>query len=248
MAGLKSASTAQLQSALAVARGRGESEQYNAVKAEQTRREDANTAATQKATDALKAAADQLASNRKAITDGLAFGAYVDGLKGYSDAALVAARNNALASGDSQKFNGVLAEQKSRADEAAQAVSDYADAQIAASQSRYQDTQGATDSAYRQTYGAGDVGLIRSLADTSGLSVQAIRADVQGALNDAKQYAPQAAAIIERVWAEALAHRQTVGEAERAEIARTTQAEQDAYASTRKFNVDTLANRNDADC
>lgn len=232
--GLRSATSAQLASALQTAKSAGEVERYNLIKTEQQRREDASTAASDRATSAAKAAAEQLTANRKAITDGLAFGVYVEGLTDYTDAQLAAARANALSAGDAQKFNAVLAEQKSRADAAAQSVSDFAAAQIAAANARFADTQGATDSAYRQTFGADDAGLIKALAATTGLSVDRIRRDVQGALNDAKTYAPQAAAVIERVWADALVQRQ-----------KAAQAEQDSYAATVQFALDTIGKVSD---
>ena len=209
-AGLRSNTSAQLAAALSTARTRGEVDKYNAIKSEQARREQEATDATKRATDAAKAAADQLASNRKAITDGIAFNAYVTGLQAYSDTLLDAARSNALAAGDSAKYNAVLSEQQRRAEDAARAVSDLVDAQIKAANGRYVDTQGATDAAYRQTYGAGDVGLIRSLAAATGLSVGRIRQDVTAALDDAKRFAPETARIIERVYADALDHRKKV--------------------------------------
>lgn len=207
---LQNATTAQLKAAQATARAAGEADKYNAIKAELERREQAATAATEKATQAAKAQAEQLAANRKAITDGLKFEAYVAGLSALTDAQLAAQASAARSAGDQQRFNAVLSEQRSRADEAAKAVSDLADAQIAAANSAAQrDPQGFTDAAYRQSFGAGDVGLIRSLAAVTGLSVTAIRADVQGALDDAKRFAPAAAATIERVWAAALEARRT---------------------------------------
>ncbi|GGO24704.1 phage tail tape measure protein [Deinococcus humi] len=212
--GLRSATSAQLDSALATAKAGGEVDKYNAIRAEQTRRDKEVEDSTRKATEAAKAAADQLASNRKAITDGLRWGEYVEGLKGYSDDLLEAARKNALAAGDGEKFNVVLGEQKRRADEAAQALSALVDEQIREANSRYTDTKGAAESAERKgfvgQFGAGDVGLIKSLAAATGLSVGQIRADVFAALDDAKKFAPQAAAIIERVYADALAHRKSV--------------------------------------
>jgi phage-related minor tail protein len=243
--GLRSSTDAQLASALQTARNRGEVEKYNTIKAEQARREGVSEAAQKKSTDAIKAAADaakaaadQITANRKAITDGLAFGVYVEGLRDYTDAGLAAARANALAAGDSQKFNSVLAEQKARAGEAAQAVSDLADAQIKAANGRFADTEGATDSAYRQTYGAGDEGLIKSLAATTGLSVAAIRADVNAALDDAKRFAPAAAAIIERTWAEALAHRKTVGAAQAQEAKNVAEQEAQSAQEGRDAYID----------
>ena len=214
--GLTSATRAQLLNAQATARAAGDAQKYNAIKAELERREAAATAATDKATEAAKRHAEQLASNQKAITDGLKFDTYVAGLVNYTDAQLNAAKANAYAAGDGQKFNAVLAEQKTRAEEAARAVSELSDAQINAANNRFKDTQGATDNAYRLTYGAGDEGLIKSLAAVTGLSVEKIRADVQGALDDAKRFAPEAAAVIERVWAEQLTHRRTVAAEEKA--------------------------------
>ncbi|MDP9764865.1 phage tail tape measure protein [Deinococcus enclensis] len=116
----------QLQSAQATARAAGDAQKYNAIKAELEQREDAAAAATKKATDAAKQHAEQLAANRKAITDGLKFDAYVAGLEGYTAAQLNAAKANAYSAGDGQRFNAVLAEQKRRADAATQAVKDWA--------------------------------------------------------------------------------------------------------------------------
>lgn len=212
---LERLSTGQLKNAQATARAAGEADKYSAIKAELERREQAATAAVERATAAAKAQADQLASAQKAIKDGQVFEAYTAGLGKYTDAQLNAAKANAYAAGDGQKFNAVLAEQKSRleasktaAEAAAQALSDLNTAQINAANSAYQrNPQGATDAAFRQSFGAGDVGLIRSLAAVTGLSVAAIRADVTGALDDAKRFAPEAAAIIERVWAANLTQR-----------------------------------------
>lgn len=99
---------------------------------------------------------------------------------------------------------------------------------------RYGDGQAATASVYRQSYGAGDEGLIRSLSAVTGKTIAQVRANVEGALDDAKKYAPEVAAIIERVWDDALAHRREVGAQER----------QDA-ADTRDFILSTLQNRTD---
>jgi phage-related minor tail protein len=212
---LQNATTAQLKTAQATARAAGEADKYSAIKTELERREQAATAATEKATAATKAQADQLASARKAITDGLSFEAYTKGLTGYTDAQLNAAKANAYAAGDGQKFNAVLAEQKARleaakaaADATTQALSELNDAQIAAANSAYQrDPQGAADAAFRQSFGVGDEGLIRSLAAVTGRTIAQIRADVTGALDEAKRFAPAAAAIIERVWAANLEQR-----------------------------------------
>ncbi|OWL96521.1 hypothetical protein CBQ26_09090 [Deinococcus indicus] len=247
VASLRRATDAQLSSALATARTSGEIEKYNAIKSEQNRREQEVEAATRKSADAAKQQADQLAANRKQILDGQAWEVYVEGLRGYTDQQLAAARANAIAAGDGQKFNAVLSEQKTRADEAAQAVAALAAAELAAANSAAQrDPQGAASSAYRQSYGAGDEGLIKSLAAVTGLSVQAIRDDVEAALADAKKFAPDAAALIERTWADALAHRRAVATAEKATIADTTKAEQDAYAARVQSAIDSIQRLSDA--
>lgn len=251
---LKSATTAQLEAAQATARSAGEADKYNAIKAELERREQAATAATEKATQAAKAQADQLAANRKAITDGLKFEAYLVGLGALIDAQLAAQASAAKSVGDQQRFNAVLAEQRSRAEETARAVSDLADAQIAAANSAAQrDPQGFTDAAYRQSFGAGDLGLVRSLAAVTGKSVADIRANVQAGLDDAKRYAPEAASIIKRVYADALTHRREAAAEEdritaraielandrRTQIVENLQAEQ-AAADDARITVDFL--------
>ena len=57
------------------------------------------------------------------------------------------------------------------------------------------------------SYGTGDTGLIRSLSGLTGLSVQAVRDDVQGVLDSLRQSAPQLASMIEGAYGEALKHR-----------------------------------------
>ncbi|MHA0041502.1 phage tail tape measure protein [Deinococcus sp. PEB2-63] len=206
---LRTMDRAAVSNAQATARAAGEADRYNAAKAELARRDDEAAAATKRATEAAKQHAEQLANNRKAITDGLKFDEYVSGLGKYTDAQLNAAKANAYTAGDGQRFNAVLAEQKTRleatkaaAEAAAQALSQLNDAQIAAANSAYQrDPQGAGDAAFRQSFGVGDEGLIRSLAAITGRTIAQIRADVTGALDEAKRFAPAAAEIIARVWA-----------------------------------------------
>ena len=233
--GLRSASTAQLEHAQALARAAGDAQKYGAVKAELERREQAATAATERATQAARAQADQLAQNRKAIADGLEFDAYVAGLGSLTDAQLAAQRSAAQSAGDQAAFNAILAEQRGRAADAAQAVSDLAAAQIAAANSASQrNPQGAADSAFRQSFGSGDVGLIRSLAAVTGKSVADVRSNVQAALADAQRFAKDAATIIERVYADALTHRREVAAQQKAvdaDAAATIQAQNDALYS-----------------
>ncbi|GGK91348.1 phage tail tape measure protein [Deinococcus radiotolerans] len=252
--GLERLTVAQLKAAQATARAAGEADRYNAIKAELERRENAATAATKRATDEAKAHADQLAANRKAITDGLKFDAYVAGLSKYSDAQLVAAKANALAAGDGQRFNAVMAEQRARleaakvaADATAQALSDLNDAQIAAANSAAQrDPQGFTDAAYRQSFGAGDLGLVRSLAAVTGKSVADIRADVFAALEDAKRFAPEAAGIIERVYADALTHRREAAAEDARLTAQAIELANDARAQIVQNYQDEQAAADDA--
>lgn len=218
VAGLRSATAAQLDSALTTARARGETEKYNAIRGEQNRREgeaqkalDASAESARKLADATRQAAEQLVANRKAILDGQAWESYVESLKGYSDELLDAARNNALAAGDGTKFNAVLTEQRQRADDAAKAVSDLVDLQIKENALGYQKSpEAATDSAYQQSYGFGDAGLIRSLAGITGQTTAKIRGDVLSALEAVRKFAPDTAKIIERVYEDALAHRKSV--------------------------------------
>lgn len=241
--GLKGQTVAQLESAEATARAAGDSERYSAIKTELTRREQEHASALEKTRQELQQQADQLASNRRQITDALALDAYVQGLQGYTDGQLKAAEANALHAGNSAKFNAILAEQKRRLDEVAQSTSDLADADIAAANARYRDTQGTTDSAFRSTYGAGDVGLIRSLAATTGLTVAQVRSDVEKALADAKKYVPEAASVIERVYSDALQHRrdvtaQTLSLFDLQDAANTRLATQAVAASDRMVSAD----------
>lgn len=212
---LDNATDAQLKNALQVARAKGEVEKYNLIRAEQKEREDEVTAATDKARDAARQHAEQVAANRKAIEDGLKFDEWVQGLTNYSDAQLQAARATALSTGDSRQFNAVLAEQKTRADEATAAIEALFAAEMEANAARYANTQAATASAFQQSFGTGDEGLIRSLAATTGLTIAQVRADVEGALADAKRFAADTAAIIERVYADALTHRRKVADEQR---------------------------------
>lgn len=203
-------STAQLLHAQAIARAAGNTERYSALTAELTRRSDEAAAATQRSKDALKAAADQLASNRKAISDQQTENAYVEGLKTYSDLQLEVARRNAERAGDQTRFNAVLSQQTANLQEAAAAADALYEALSTAAGVRFTNTANAADAGFRQSFGVGDEGLIRALATTTGLTVAKVREDVEGAIADAKKYAPEAVAVIERVYDEALAHRRDV--------------------------------------
>lgn len=208
--GLRSATAGQLDHALAAARAAGDLDHYNAIRAEQTRRTDLATAAQDKATEAARREAEQLRQNRQSIADTKAETAWRDSLSGLTDAQIAHGIAVAEAAGNVSHWNDLVAEQKRRADEAAQSVSDLADAQIAAANRPYQNSQAVEDYSYRQQYGVGDQGLIRSLAGSTGYSVAKVRADVEGALAEARRLSSEAATIIERVYADALAHRRQV--------------------------------------
>lgn len=220
---LDNATDAQLRNALAVAKSKGEVEKYNAIRAEMKEREDAATAATDKATAAARQHAEQLAANQKQIEDGLKFEAYVQGLSGYEDAQLAAARANALAAGDAQKFNAVLAEQKRRADEAADALRGLVDEQQKEAFARYQDAQAVNDNAYRQSYGAGDEGLVTALSALTGFTVEQVAGDVDAALADLERWNRSAADTVRRVYDDALKARKAANDATAAEVARAVQ-------------------------
>ncbi|WP_019584668.1 phage tail tape measure protein [Deinococcus apachensis] len=98
----------------------------------------------------------------------------------------------------------------------------------------------ATDFSFRQRYGGGDEGLLRSLSAATGFSIVKIRDDVEVALTEARRLAPETATIIERTYADALAHRREVGAAEREEAEATARADQEAYVSTKQFILDNL--------
>lgn len=128
---------------------------------------------------------------------------------------------------------------------AGQTASQLADQQIAAANARFKDLQAVTDYSYRLKYGAGDEGLIRSLSAATGFSVAKVREDVEGALAEARRLSGETAVVIERVWVDALTHRREVAAAERQEAENTARADQQAYAETRQFILDTLSNRTD---
>ncbi|GBF05841.1 hypothetical protein DAERI_060101 [Deinococcus aerius] len=244
--GLRSATPEQLAHALATARAAGDIDHYNAIKSEQARRTDAATAASDRATEAARREAGQLAQNRQSIADTKAEEAWRQSLAGLTDAQIAQGIAAAEAAGNVGHWNDLVAEQRRRADEAAQSVSDLVDQEIRLSNARYQNTQGATDSAYRLSYGAGDEGLIRSLAGVTGRTIAQVRDDVEGALAQVKGFSSETAGIIERVWSEALAHRREVGAAERADAEATAQADQRAYGETKQFILDTLSTQSDA--
>lgn len=133
-----------------------------------------------------------------------------------------------LAAGSVKAVTDAIGEQ---ADRLAAWEQQLAEAQAAIAR-RYGDGQTATDAAYRQSYGAGDEGLIRSLAATTGRTITQVRADVQGALDEVKEYAPQVAATIERVWDDALKHRREVAAEE---VALSDQLIRDAQGSAQRI-------------
>ncbi|BDP42929.1 phage tail protein [Deinococcus aetherius] len=219
--GLRSYTDAQLASNLATARAAGEVEKYNAIKSEQQRRTEAATAASDRAADAARREREAVQQGRDAIADTREYEAWKVAMRGATDAQLASGLAAYEAAGNQQRYNDVLAEQRRRAEEAAGAVSDLVDEQIRSANARYTDTQGAADSAHRQTYGAGDEGLIRSLVAFTGFSVEKVRSDVEGALADVKRFAPAVAATVERVYDDALKHRREVA-AQQQEIDRQT--------------------------
>ncbi|WP_019008987.1 phage tail tape measure protein [Deinococcus aquatilis] len=125
------------------------------------------------------------------------------------------------------------------------AASAINDQQIAAANAQFKNLEATADFAQRQIFGQDDEGLLRSLRAATGFSILQIRYDVEGALAEARRLAPQTAGVIERVYSEQLAHRREVGAAERAEAAETAKFEQETYASTRQFLLDTLGARSE---
>lgn len=229
---LDNATSKQLAAALAAARAAGDVDKYNAIRAEQKSRDDAaaeaartageaQEAAARKAANALREQAEQLAANRKAIQDGLDFSAWVDGLMNYEDAQLSAARVQAQANGDQARFNAILSEQTRRAEAAAQAISDLVDQQIRLANIRYADTQGASDSAYRQSYGSGMDGLTNAVAGQTGLTADQVNGDMGAALADLERWNSSAATIIKRVWADEIAVYTSNAEEKRAQDEQT---------------------------
>ncbi|MDO4246211.1 MAG: phage tail tape measure protein [Deinococcus sp.] len=126
--GLRSATDAQLRSALETARSRGEVEKYNAIRDEQKRRADAVRAAEDKATEATRRQQQQLADNRAQIIAGEAQERYVRGLRSATDAQLSNALATARARGEVEKYNAIRDEQKRRSDAAAAAHDKAAEA------------------------------------------------------------------------------------------------------------------------
>lgn len=108
---IKNATDKQLASALKRAYDAGDFEKWNAVLLEQKRR-----------AEAVKTALERVAEAQQNIREGEAFDAWKESLEGYSDAQLEAARSAEFAAGETQRYNAVIAEQKRRAEEAAEAL------------------------------------------------------------------------------------------------------------------------------
>lgn len=108
---IKNATDKQLASALKRAYDAGDFEKWNAVLLEQKRR-----------AEAVKTALERVAEAQQNIREGEAFDAWKESLEGYSDAQLEAAKAAEFAAGETQRYNAVIAEQKRRAEEAAEAL------------------------------------------------------------------------------------------------------------------------------
>ncbi|GAA5441775.1 hypothetical protein Dcae01_03316 [Deinococcus caeni] len=159
---------------------------------------------------------DEVAKARAELEKGLALEAWRQSLATLDDNLLQVEGTLARSRGEADRYNAVLSEQATRASEAAREIDALVDAQIRAADLPSQmDPQGAADRSYRLSYGAGDVGLIRSLADATGRTVTQVRADVEAALAEAQRFAPEVARLIERVWSDALTHRRATAAEER---------------------------------
>ncbi|KQR23025.1 hypothetical protein [Deinococcus sp. Leaf326] len=132
MKGLRSALDGQLATALATARAAGDTEKYNLIKAEQQRRLDATTAAHDKATEAAQREAQALRDGQAAIREAREYDAYLDSLNDLTDAELALELARQEGAGHQQQYNDVLAVQRQRAQDAAQAVSALAEGVAAA--------------------------------------------------------------------------------------------------------------------
>ncbi|WP_288481971.1 phage tail tape measure protein [uncultured Deinococcus sp.] len=130
--GLRSASAAQLASALSTARAAGDTEKYNLIKAEQERRLNAATAAHDRATDAARREAEAVREGQAAIREAHEYDAYLSSLNDLTDAELALELARQEAAGHQQQYNDVLSVQRQRAQDAAQAVSALAEGVAAA--------------------------------------------------------------------------------------------------------------------
>ncbi|QIP33250.1 hypothetical protein [Deinococcus radiodurans] len=187
LAGLRSATDAQLRSALETARSRGEVEKYNAIRDEQKRRADAVRDAEDKATEATRRQQQQLADNRAQIVAGESQERYVRGLRSATDAQLASALATARAGGEIEKYNLIRAEQKRRTDAAADAQEKAAEASRreaeAATQGRKAIAEGREYDAWKEGLkGLTDEELRASAASLEAAGNQQRYGDVMGEL------------------------------------------------------------------
>ncbi|WP_278911763.1 phage tail tape measure protein [Deinococcus wulumuqiensis] len=171
--GLRSATDAQLRSALETARSRGEVEKYNAIRDEQKRRADAVRAAEDKATEATRRQQQQLADNRAQIVAGEAQERYVRGLRSATDAQLASALATARAGGEIEKYNLIRAEQKRRTDAAADAQEKAAEASRREAEAAAQGRKAIAEGREYDAWKAGLKGLTDQELRASAASLEA---------------------------------------------------------------------------